>query len=142
MCVTSFLLVVLIILPPAGKVNSLGESFILCLQTGQKRMISFTKCSNPETICAAVIRRTASGRDRDLSHCCLAKSVHLRSHRECRHILGDRDPSIDIRHHGSHLYRIRRREGEAQLRQLVKIKFFKAVEAVRLFTGSAQAASF
>ena len=45
MCVTSFLLVVLIILPPAGKVNSLGESFILCLQTGQKRMISFTKCS-------------------------------------------------------------------------------------------------
>ena len=51
------------------------------------------------------------------------------------HILGDRDPSIDIRHHGSHLYRIRRREGEAQLRQLVKIKFLKAVEAVRLFTG-------
>lgn len=45
MCVTSFLLVVLIILPPAGKVNSLGESFILYLQTGQKRMISFTKCS-------------------------------------------------------------------------------------------------
>ena len=41
------------------------------------------------------------------------------------HILGDRDPSIDIRHHGSHLYRIRRREGEAQLRQLVKIKFLK-----------------
>ena len=45
MCVTSFPLVVLIIPPPARKVNSLGKSFILCLQTGQKRTISFTKCS-------------------------------------------------------------------------------------------------